>query len=51
MKQTKYDYGEPKLVGLHPNLNYILTFEMTLKGREGKEHCAVNSGVAKTGVQ
>jgi hypothetical protein len=50
-KQPKYDFGEPKLAGLHPNLNYILTFEITLKGREGKEHCTVNSGVAKTDVQ
>jgi len=50
-RQTNYDFGESNLLRLHPNLKYLLTFEITLKGWELKEHYAVNSGVAMTGVQ
>ena len=50
-RQTNYDFGEPKLGGLHLNLKFILTFEMTSEVWEGNEHCTVNSGVAKTDVQ
>jgi hypothetical protein len=50
-RQPNYDFGEPKVAGLHPNLNYVLTFEMTIKGWEGKKHCTVKSGVTMTGVQ
>jgi hypothetical protein len=49
-RQPNSDLGELKLAGLHPNLNYVLTFEMILKVLEGNEQCTVNSGVFKTGV-
>jgi hypothetical protein len=50
-RQPNYDFVEPKLAGMHLNLNYILTFKVTLRSWEEKEQCAVNRGVAKTGVQ
>jgi hypothetical protein len=50
-RQPDYDFGEPKLTGLHPNLNYILPFEMTLRSWEEKEQSTLNSGEAMTGVQ
>jgi hypothetical protein len=33
-----YGFGEKKLDRLHPNFNYVLTFETTLKRWEGKAH-------------
>jgi hypothetical protein len=50
LRHPNCDFWEPKPAGLHPNLNYILTFEMTLKASEGKEHSTVMGGVAMTGV-
>jgi hypothetical protein len=42
--QPNYDFGKPKLAGLHPNLNCILTIEMTLRDwKGGREHCTVES--------
>jgi len=50
-RQPNYDYGETKLAGLHPNLNYILAIEMTSRGWKGKEQSTVKGGVAMAGVQ
>jgi len=37
-REIIYGLGEKKLARLHPNFNYVLTFETTLKCWEGKEH-------------
>jgi hypothetical protein len=36
-RQVIFGLGETKLVRLHPNFNYEMTFEMTLKRWEGGE--------------
>jgi len=41
-EQLSYGVGELKLNGLHPNFNYLLTFEITYKSWQGTEHCTAN---------
>jgi hypothetical protein len=37
-------YAHPvELAILYPNFNYMLSFEMTLKSYEGRNHCTINS--------
>jgi hypothetical protein len=37
-REIIYGFGKKKLARLHPNFNYVLTFETTLKCWEGKAH-------------
>ena len=45
-KQLIYGFGEKNLARRHPKL-HVLTFEITLKGWERREHCTVNSAVSR----
>jgi len=45
--QLIYGFGKKKLARPHPNFNYMVTFEMMLKGWEGKKHCTVNGQVSR----
>jgi len=40
---TDYDVQTHEVANLHPNFNYVLTFEMTCNSYEGRKHNTVNS--------
>jgi hypothetical protein len=42
-EQLIYGFGKTKLARFHPNFNYMVTFEMTLKGWDGRKHSTVSS--------
>jgi hypothetical protein len=49
--QPNYDFGKPKMALLQPNLNCILTNEMTLRDWRGEGEGTLYCGFAITGVQ